>query len=543
MGLWTKIAKAIGISSGSNPSPRRAASSKKPAVRTNTPIQDARLKAGAAVTPAQRVSSASLSSVRPPAIVRPKPSDPVPRAAVPNRMSSRPADRPIRRINVGLDFGTSASKVIVRIDEGGGRPRFLIVGPSGQAGTVLFPSIVAVENGALLFGHAAQRSPSTVRAASFKMNLPAEAGSRKHEWRGRLRLGDTELTGEQVSTLYVAWVLKDVLAQVRQSLGEVDLRVTVNAAAPLDQMQEETNLREVFHRTFYRALKLHHFATAPWGLDAARAALRQADAEPIPSDAESPISVFPETHAAMTSYMLLPGRAKGIYASVDVGAGSTDVAFFWFHQPDGRLSDGPPEMCYYGAASSFVGMDDVDEAISQQAGISIATAKLKRETENSLLTHVSGASAAFAKMYECYRRGFGESYRRCKGEYEWRFRRPSETGSHYPKDGHARYTLCLVGGGCLSPDLVAKLSRTFPLQGIRSIDREVLRVPDDILVLGRGERNASIATIARGEQSLLILAHGLAHRAVDIPVFTVDQKFERVREMPDRQSHEDIYAR
>lgn len=466
-----------------------------------------------------------------------------PRTNVPNRMGSKPTERPVRRVNIGLDFGTSTTKVIVRIEDAAAKPRFVIIGPSEQSNTVLFPSSVAVEGGGLLFGHAAHVSATPVKATSFKMNLPAEAGSRQHSWRGRLRLGDTGLTAENVSTLYIAWVLKDVLTQLQIALGGVDLKVTVNAAAPLDQMQEEKSLRDVFHRTFYRALRIHRLAAAPWPLDAARSALRQADAEKLPRDEDSPVSVFPETHAAMTSYMLLPGRPKGKYASVDVGAGSTDVAFFWFHNPDGKHAEGTPEMCYYGAASAFVGMDDVDQAIANHIGQPNAVAKARREAGEAKLDGDAGAIAAFSKMYECYRRGFGESYRRCLGEYEWRFRGPGETGHQYPKDGHARYTLCLVGGGCLSNDFIEKVSQTFPLQGIKSIDCEVLRVPDEIPVLGRGGKVSPIASVARREQSLLILAQGLAHRAVDIPAFTINHHFERVRVIPERPSHEELYAR
>jgi hypothetical protein len=446
-------------------------------------------------------------------------------------------------VNIGLDFGTSTTKVVVRIEDAAAKSRFVIIGPADQKNTVLFPSAVAVEGSALLFGHAAQLSESLVKATSFKMNLPAEAGSRQHSWRGRLRLGNTGLTAEHVSTVYLAWVLKDVLSQIRDALGGVDLKVTVNAAAPLDQMQEEQSLRDVFHRTFYRALKIHRLAATPWPLDAARSALRLADAEAIPPDEDSPISVFPETHAAMTSYMLLPGRPKGKYASVDVGAGSTDVAFFWFHNPDGRHAEGAPEMCYYGAASAFVGMDDVDQALAQQIGQSNAVAKARREAGTAKLGDIAGIAEVFSKIYECYRRGFGESYRRCLGEYEWRFRGPGETSHQYPQDGHARYTLCVVGGGCLSNDLIAKVSSTFPLQSIRSIDVEILRVPDELCVLNSHGKVLPIVNVAAREQPLLILAQGLAHRAVDIPVFSVNHHFERVRVMPERPSHEELYAK
>jgi hypothetical protein len=426
-----------------------------------------------------------------------------------------------------LDFGTSATKVVVRIDEGPAPPRFLIVGPSRAVSTVLFPSSVAIEGGDLLFGAFAENSAAPTKARSFKMNLPAEAESRQHGWRGRLEFGPSALSAEEVSTLYLAWVLNDVLTQVGSALNGADLKVTVNAAAPLDQMEQEVNLRELFHRIVFRALKISHLATDRWPLAEARGVVADICRVPLPPDEESPVTILPETHAAMTSYMLQPGRPRGNYASVDVGAGSTDVAFFWFHATDGR-----PEMCYYGAASDFVGMDDMDLVIATASGTSPASARKSRETGRVNLSLFSTSLApVLESIYKCYRRGFGRSYDRCRGESEW----------CHP-DGRAKYTLCLVGGGSLCDTLVSRLNRPLPLLYMASVNVEVLRVPDDLDVLQPSGYHR-IQQIAPGEQSLLLLSHGLAHRAVDIPAYEVGQIFERVREVADRPAHEELYAR
>lgn len=460
----------------------------------------------------------------------------------PNRMGSLSVDRPIRRINIGLDFGTSTTKVIVRIEEPTGRPLFRVVGPSDQRDTVLYPSVIALADGHLCFGHSAVQSASDVKAASFKMNLPAEAGSRQHAWRGRFCLGDSGLSAEEASTLYVAWVLNDVLSQLRNAYAGSDLRVTVNAAAPLDHLRQEESLHRLFHRIFFRALKMHSHSAARWSLVTARTALRQVHAIPIPTEEESPISVFPETHAAMTSYILVPGRARGKYATVDVGAGSTDVAFFWFHHPDGSYAEGPPEMCYFGAATDFVGMDDVDQAVALRLGVSLSEAKERREQKQIDISVVDEVREVFSEMFNCYRRAFGESYGRCAGEYEWRYRGPGETGPQYPPDGYAKFTLCIVGGGGLSAQLIGKLQKTFPMHNINNVDVRVLRVSDGLHVLRAGNKLVQILDVAPLEQPLLILAQGLAHRGVDIPVFSLNHRFDRVREAPERPTAEDIYG-
>src|SRR5690349_12431068 len=86
--------------------------------------------------------------------------------------------------------------------------------------------------------------------------------------------------------------------------------------------------------------------------------------------------------------------------------------------------------------------------------------------------HAGTLSVVLDSIYKCYRMGFGRSYDRCRGELMWR-----------NNNGHARYTLCLVGGGCLCNELVARLSRALPLLNMASIDVEILRVPDSLTVL------------------------------------------------------------
>jgi hypothetical protein len=538
MGLWQRLTSVLGLSGAKTRAPLEFPAVANSWRQTSVPQEVAPVQRN---TTKEATVSKSATQAAMPATTRSARNvverclpEPALQTAPPNRMGSRATAQPARRVNIGLDFGTSTTKVVVRIDEADAKSRFLIVGPSASTGTVLFTSSIAVTGSDLVFGAAAEASTSLTKARSFKMNLPAEAGSRHHAWRGRLQLGETGLSAEDVSTLYLAWVLREVLGQVREALSGLDLKITINAAAPLDQMQEEKTLKDLFHSIIFRALKITHLATHRWPIDEARRALAEARSMRVPQDDESPVTVFPETHAAMTSYMLLPGRQRGNYATVDVGAGSTDVAFFWFHAPDGTYAEaGPPELCYYGASSEFVGMDDVDRAVANTSGLSQEMARTSREAGRvDLQANSTPIEPVLEKVYRCYRTGFGRSYERCPGEREWQDR-----------DGRARYTLCLVGGGCLCEELVTRLRRALPHFNMTSVDVEVLRVPDELPVLQPNNRSRSIRQVAPGEQSLLLLAHGLANRAVDIPVYETGHSFGHVVEIADRPSHEEIYAR
>jgi hypothetical protein len=78
---------------------------------------------------------------------------------------------------------------------------------------------------------------------------------------------------------------------------------------------------------------------------------------------------------------------------------------------------------------------------------------------------------------------------------------------------------------------------------MQSVDVDVLRVPDDLDVLQSGHGTRVISQVAPREQTLILLARGLANRAVDIPAYQVGHAFKRVRELQERPTHEELYAK
>ena len=434
----------------------------------------------------------------------------------------------IRNVNLGLDFGTSTTKVIARIDGAGiAQGVFAILPPLSGGNTVLFPSTVAIEDDTIAFGQAAEDSRSPIKARSFKMNLPLEAGIDHATWRHRFALGSSGLSAEDVSSLYLGWVLSEAKQRLYQHLGKCDLRLLVNCAAPLDQMQADQGLVTLFHRIVFHAMQLADHALPRWPLDDARSHLATVRRTPVPVATESPVTVLPETHAAMTAHMLRPGARNGLFASVDVGAGTTDVAFFWFHNTGDE-----PEACYYGARSDYVGLDDVDHACAQKHGISTSEARDERQGGRMDLEAVP-LEGELSKIYGVYRQAFGRAFDHCRGDRQWVDQRTKS----------AKYTLCVVGGGACEAKVRDRISRALPLLGMQFVDVAKPAIPEDVpVVVGPGQK-MQLIQIAPQEAPLLVLAYGLAHRAVDIPLHNPNDTFAVAIRHMDRPTHEEIYAK
>jgi len=78
----------------------------------------------------------------------------------------------------------------------------------------------------------------------------------------------------------------------------------------------------------------------------------------LPNDEVRQTFLIPETHAAMVGYMNSGKAEPGLFAAVDVGAGTTDVAIFRYCS---ELAE--RDLAYYAAKTGLVGGDAIDKTI------------------------------------------------------------------------------------------------------------------------------------------------------------------------------------
>lgn len=440
------------------------------------------------------------------------------------RLASPPEQRRTHRVYVGLDFGTCSCKAVVQIDpEDTKRRRFLAVAhPTADADTtdgtspLLCPSAVDVRDGQFFFGYQAEAAACGQAVRSFKMCLPCLWNDQrtngpcprcKVDKPGHFLWGGRWWSAEEVSILFLSHVIRGVKDSVLNYLAGEPARFFINSAAPLDQMPQDSELGRSFQRVLYYANRLSDRVSNPWPVVDAAVALDEIRQQGMPNLNDCPTTVFPETHAAMTS-VLAPLPVNQNFGTIDIGAGTTDVALFYFHRTQGE-----PEACYYSAKSEFVGIDQIDEKLRPlvPAGANVRAWR-QALTEEELEGMVERFAAPVAAMWKYFRQRLGESYKCNPGPEYW-----------------SDLTLFLIGGGAQLPAVVRRFEQPFPwIVGDRTINIEVPSIPASLLVLKPDGGTASLA--GRDGASLLLLAYGLSHGAATIAKWVRDYSFYRVHQ-------------
>lgn len=437
------------------------------------------------------------------------------------RLAAPAEQRRTHRVYVGLDFGTCSSKAVVQIDpEDARHRRFFAVahrtadaGASNGSSRLLCPSTVDVRDDKFFFGYQAEAAATGEVVRSFKMCLPClwqDARTRGPCPRcraykpGHFLLDGRSWSAENLAILFLAHVIRGIKDSVLKQLNGDPAQFFINSAAPLDQLAHDSELGRSFQRVLYYAYRLSERVSNPWPLADAASALREIGQQQMPDLSDIPTTVFPETHAAMTS-VLAPLPVNQNYATVDIGAGTTDVAVFYFHRTDGE-----PEACYYTAKSEFVGIDQIDELLRDLVPIG-ATVRAWRQALSA--NELDRASQRFAApidaMWKHFRQRLGESYARNPGPRYW-----------------SDLIVYLVGGGAQFPPVVHRFEQRFPwIVGDRTVVIEVPTIPSSVLVLdsdGQVTRQSG-----HDSASLLLLAYGLSHGAATIAKWVRDYSFYR----------------
>ena len=259
----------------------------------------------------------------------------------------------------------------------------------------------------------------------------------------------------------------------------------------------------------------------------------------------------------MTAYILAPERGNDLYATVDIGAGTTDVAFFWCGHEEGIR-----KAWYYATKSEFIGVDDVDHALVDLVGSDLGGARRRREafSTQDFDNGVDSVRPVLDRLYRHYGKTFGTAYSVAPDEREWVETVEKHTvtesatiwkwgcahGTEYTgvtdRCRRAKYILCLVGGGAKVHPIEMILSR--PLDSLRFDDVrvEIPELPDTLRILQSQGQSIAHPPACSGQMRLLLLAYGLAHRSVDIPEWQAGCGVNREIRYRDQETHEEIYG-
>lgn len=278
--------------------------------------------------------------------------------------------------NVGVDFGTSKSKVCVRQALGEGEDIPIV--PLTLETSPLCPSLVGIAGGRVYFGEEAERrrSSGAILLPYLKACLACEVERKTPPLAacGLTRGAEPRCHGEflygngrsrriwasDAATLYLAWVMGQARRVMPRSLvGRTQVGFTYNLGVPLDQLDRDSSLLRKYLEIAFRAWRLSEGITQGLPIEKALGWLGALRGMPIPRPETNYVQLCGETGAAIVSCALSPNMPSGLYGLVDVGAWTTDISFFRLTDPF-RSVHGRHELAFYGARTHRIAVNDLD---------------------------------------------------------------------------------------------------------------------------------------------------------------------------------------
>lgn len=305
--------------------------------------------------PAPRDQGALSSHSAAPASAR-RPSQPAKLSLPPRSQWPPPREVPRERVlNIGIDYGTSSTKVCARrsvpVQQRDSEPVY-VVSFSDQTSGYLCPSSVLVRKGRIFFGPEAERlaKGGTPPYRHLKVCLSCEVETHHHDagelaecssdrdsHSGRCTgkfSGEARLTPSQLVTLYLAWVMRESRARLGSALSEAGTKwCSYHIGVPLENLTETATLSRAYVKVTYLAWLLSNGVEQGMELGRALAWYAEAQSSTIPTTQENPVALAPEIAAALVPFIndCVPGSepiAPGLYGLIDIGAWTTDVALF-----------------------------------------------------------------------------------------------------------------------------------------------------------------------------------------------------------------------
>ena len=417
-----------------------------------------------------------------------------------------------RRVHLGIDYGTSVSKVVLRDSGAPGGERAVLVLHNGS---FRIPSRVCMTRTELLFGDDTKAAANCAIYESPKMRVADEVSGNPKYPLGLTTTPSDGFSAADLAALTVWFLISEghraVAAQLNGRMEGVEMGMTMGVPMPFfSDKQLRTAFLSIARRawTFYCNEGLLDSALligkARRVLEKHPSALSAISDQEIEDWIEnratvsvcSPIDIIrSEDEAAIWWLLRSPSVRAGPYAKVDIGAGTTHANLFRIF---GTAQTARRSLVRSGAAAVPVGMDSVDHAIAKYQGLSGDCLAL-RGLEQSILQADATVSEALVpvgeQIYDSYRKAWSEACSKmCSNALElssWR-----------------QHRVFVTGGGSRLPSLVDTV-RMHPEQG-EPLSVMTLEQPADLV-------RADHKKITSEELPFLTVAYGLSNMESFLP--------------------------
>ena len=352
-----------------------------------------------------------------------------------------------RTLIIGVDFGTNSTKVIWQDFSSDTFEVFQWKPSAKGVASILLPSTVTIRSEELYFGVSEQESRvGDILLRSIKLcvlcsrkasicrcgNAMASAGM------FHMFNSGAPIPASTISCLFLAYVFHQVEDRLIRQYPNEHLHIVWNIGCPLDHL-DSTGRRGEWERMTGAAMELRKKVLNPTNRSLVAEATQLVQHFKVPRQEIRNYFVQPEGLAAVKAFLESPHAEPRTYAIVDVGAGTTEVSFFF----NGRLMTEPGQPyrpSYLADSTEAVGGSKIDLELAQVWRCSVEEARQRKETTGNASPVVS----AVREICRQYQVTCGEVIRRRK-----------LTSPH-----DMRFKLFIIGGGGRLDSLQGALIRT-----------------------------------------------------------------------------------
>ncbi len=435
----------------------------------------------------------------------------------------------IRRLHVGIDYGTSTSKLIFRDYGAPGGEKAYFVTSEGQ---FRIPSTVCCSATELFFGLTTKDDCDIYE--SIKMRVADEVLGKRTYYAGPEIDLPTGFKAADLAALTIWYLLSkaedDIRAYLHGNREGISISTTVGVPMSFFTTRSIRNTFVSVVRTAWNLFRKKG-AIPSSSLTQEKALELLAAARVKPEDFLPEFDVRnwirSEAEAAMLWPFRSPSVASGPYAKLDVGAGTSHASFYRIVSTymGGRFVNS--KLAFFGAISEPCGMDNLDRAIAEALGYTGDYLNL-RGLEEEILRKEAKARGGILDVeegiYEAYRRAWIQTHRKIN-------QTPAELRAW------ESHKLFFIGGGSLVSKLLSDLSK-HPANG-QITPLMPLEPPDDLF-------NKDGSHPLPDQMRFSAVAYGLSHLGIAIPeAITPDDipEMNDPREVRQRVERDDIYGK
>lgn len=249
-------------------------------------------------------------------------------------------------VNVGFDFGTHSTKIVIRERDATNGRIVRIDKDHGDYTPGVSPSVIRIVNNRLWFGTTALTSTGGELLKSLKVAVACELPTPVAK--------TTDISNAKLVALYMAWTLQNLRRTIQK---ERYSRILLNVSAPMQRI-ENAKLKNQYLRIVQSAWLLSaapRAETIEQGIAVSKALdlLNAVWTRPVEPEQQREFDILPETIAPVCSFSTDPAAEAGIHVIIDIGAGSTEVSVLDVPEH----GSGFRVLCYHDESRMFGGND------------------------------------------------------------------------------------------------------------------------------------------------------------------------------------------